>query len=912
MTKAKLDDNTVYLIDGSGYIFRAYFAVRSLHSKKGIPTNAVYGFTTMLLKLLREHQPKLLAIAFDRKEPTFRHKIYDGYKANRPEPPKDLVPQFDLIHQVVDAFNIKRLSMAGFEADDLIGTVAKKYRDLGHEVVIVTGDKDLMQLVGDNIFLLDELRASRNGTEELINSQEVKNQLGVSPEQVIDLLALAGDTSDNIPGVAGIGKKTAVELINEFGPLEKILEMAPLIKQKSRREKIIDGHNMALLSKKLVQIDCDVDIDCSLSDLKYDGIDQKRAKELFTELDFSRLLHDKYLFSHASEHASASSKDANVDRSLYRSVCRTEELDKLLRDIAPVKKIAIDTETDNINAINAHLIGISLAWGDNNAAYIPVNHEPQAIPSQIDEAYVKEKISLLLSDPNKIFVAQNAKYDYTVLLLNGYGNLAIGGDPMLQSYLLHQDNERHNLDDLSQKYLEHKTIKYQDITKSDKTSISFAQVDLKNATEYAAEDADLALRLEKTLLSDVEKEKLSKLYFDVELPLEHVLAHMEIQGVKIDTHKLEILDRELNEQLVSLEEKAYSLAEKPFNLASPKQVGEILFDHLKLPVVKKTKTGFSTDVSVLEKLSEAHELPKILLEHRTCSKLINTYVNTLPKLINERTGRIHTSYNQFVTATGRLSSSDPNLQNIPARTAEGRRIRQAFIAEPGKVIISLDYSQVELRLLALVSQDPVLLDSFAKDEDVHRRTASEIFDVPTDEITKEQRSAAKTINFGLLYGMGVHKLASTLSISREKAKSYLEKYFIKYAGILRWKEQALAQAHKEKMVRTLFGRKRSLEELASSNKMLIARGERLAINTPIQGTAADIIKKAMIDTDKFLQTYPDVHLIMQVHDELVIEAPKKDAPIIAEKVAQIMRHGHGLDVDLKVDFAIGDNWEAAH
>lgn len=911
MAKAKLDNNTVYLIDGSGYIFRAFFAVRSLHSKKGVPTNAVYGFTTMLLKLLREHQPKLLAIAFDRKEPTFRHKIYDGYKANRPEPPKDLVPQFDLIHQVVDAFKIKRLTMAGYEADDLIGTVAKKYRALGHEVVIVTGDKDLMQLVDEGTFLLDELRASRNGSEELIDIQEVKNQLGVWPHQVVDLLALAGDTSDNIPGVAGIGKKTAVELIDEFGPVEKILEMAPLVKQNSRREKLIDGHRMALLSKKLVQIDCNVDIDCQMIDLRYDGIDQVKARELFTELDFNRLLNDKHIFTNADVSSSFKPK-TSLDRSHYRSIFTVEQLDKLLTDIKPVKKIAIDTETDSVDSMKAQLVGISLAWGENNAAYIPLHHDKNQVPSQIDPSVAQQKIAALLADPNKIFIAQNAKYDYKVLLLNGYGKLPIGGDPMLESYLLHQDNEKHNLDNLSDKYLHHQTIKYEDVCGEKKSAIPFAQVDIKNATEYASEDADVALRLEKLLLKDIEKEELSKLYFDLELPLEEVLARMEIQGVKIDTNQLRVLHGELKERLLTLEQEAYALACQEFNLASPKQVGEILFGRLGLSVVKKTKTGLSTDVSVLEKLAETHPLPKLLLDHRMCSKLINTYVETLPGLIYERTGRLHTSYNQFITATGRLSSSDPNLQNIPARTPEGRHIRQAFIAEPGKVIISLDYSQVELRLLALVSQDTVLLDSFAKDEDVHRRTASEIFDVSPDLVTKEQRNAAKTINFGLLYGMGVHKLAATLGIPRDKASTYLNKYFVKYAGVLQWKERALQEAHQTKMVRTLFGRKRKLSDLESSNKMLISRGERLAINTPIQGTAADIIKKAMIDTDQFLQAYPDSHLIMQVHDELVIEALEKDAPIIAEKVSHIMSHGHGLNVDLKVEFGIGANWDIAH
>jgi DNA polymerase-1 len=912
VAKAKLDNNTVYLIDGSGYIFRAYFAVRSLQSKKGVPTNAVYGFTTMLLKLLREHKPKLLAIAFDRKEPTFRHQIYDGYKANRPEAPKDLVPQFDLIHQVVDAFNIKRLTMPGFEADDLIGTVAKQYRALGHEVVIVTGDKDLMQLVDDETYLLDELRAARNGLEELIDAQEVKNQLGVWPHQVVDMLALAGDSSDNIPGIAGIGKKTAVELIEEFGPLEKILEMAPLVKQNSRREKLIDGHTMALLSKKLVTIDRDVAIDCHMSDLRYDGIDQVKTRELFTELDFFRLLNDKQIFTDLPATSPLKPAASSVDRSNYRSICTVEQLEKLLTDIKPVKKIALATEADSTDAMKARLIGISLAWGENNAAYIPVHHQPEAVPHQIDSGILKQKISALLANPEKTFIAQDAKYHHKVLWLNGYGKLTISGDPMLESYLLHQDTEKHNLHDLSAKYLHHEPIKYEDVCGEKKSAISFSEVELNKATEYSAEDADIALRLEKLLLKKVEEEHVAKLYSELELPLEEVLARMEIHGVKLDTNHLKNLQGELRKRLGELEREAHTLAGGEFNLASPKQVGEVLFERLGLNAVKKTKTGLSTDVSVLEKLANTHPLPKLLLEHRMCSKLINTYVDILPGLINERSGRLHTSYNQFVTATGRLSSSDPNLQNIPIRSPGGRRVRQAFIAEPGKVIISLDYSQVELRLLALASQDAVLLDSFAKNEDVHRRTASEIFDVAPSDVTKEQRNAAKTINFGLLYGMGQHKLAATLNISRDEAGKYLNKYFVKYAGILRWKERVLAEAKKTQTVRTLFGRKRAVPDLASKNKMLISRGERLAINTPIQGTAADIIKKAMIDTDQFLRAFPDSHLIMQVHDELVIEAPAADAPMIAEKIAHIMSRGHGLAIDLKVEFGIGANWDLAH
>jgi len=845
MVKPQLNNNTVYIIDGSGYIFRAYFAVRSLKSSKGVPTNAVFGFSTMLLKLLREHQPKYVAIAFDLKTPTFRHQIYPAYKANRPEAPADLIPQFALISQVVDAFKIKRLVMPGFEADDIIGTLAHQARRAGHEVVIVTGDKDLMQLVGDGVFLLDELRASKHGSELFIDADAVKNQLGVWPHQVIDMLALAGDASDNIPGVAGIGQKTAAELIAEFGPLEKILEMAPLISQKSRREKIIGGHKLALLSKQLVTIDCEVKVACELSDLIYQGPDQARLQSLFRELEFNRLLKDQVLFN-----------DPALSSPIEPLVTEKKWLWQ------EVKRLALMLKQD--------LSGVLLAWGDQDQALVSI-----------------DTLARLMAEPQRGFIAHNAKASYKILSYNNYGPLNIIGDPMLANYLLYQDQEPHDLASLSMKY--------------------FGRLVL------AHEEAELVLKLENILLPKLELTGLSDLYKKLELPLEAVLARMEMRGVKIDTRLLAELNIELSKRLGELEQEAYQLAGCEFNLASPKQLGEILFDKLNLAKHKKTKTGYSTDFSVLEKLSNSHPLPKLLLEHRVYAKLLSTYINSLPSLIKADTGRLHTSYNQVVTATGRLSSSDPNLQNIPVRTKEGRRIRQAFIAEPGCVIISLDYSQVELRLLALVSQDPVLLDSFAKDEDVHKRTASEIFDVNPDLVSKEQRNAAKTINFGLLYGMGAHKLAATLKISREQAANYLKKYFAKYAGILAWKERVLAEARKTQQVRTLFGRLRLVPELGSNNPMLISRGERLAVNTPIQGTAADIIKKAMIDTDSFLaKHYPQSSLIMQVHDELVIEASSKDAHNIAEAVSAMMSTGHGLDVDLKVIWAMGTNWDEAH
>jgi DNA polymerase-1 len=914
MQKPKLDNNTVYLIDGSGYIFRAYFAVRSLHSKKGVPTNAVFGFTTMLIKLIREHKPNYLAIAFDRKEPTFRHKIYPAYKANRPEPPADLVGQFALIHSVVDAFRIPRLDAPGFEADDLIGTMAKKASSAGHEVVIVTGDKDLMQLVGPQVFLLDELRANKIGSELFIDSAQVKEQMGVYPNEIIDLLALAGDSSDNVPGVMGIGKKTAADLIGEYSSLENIYASLEQIKQESRRNKLLLGKEDAFLSKKLVTIDKDVALDCTISNLLYKGIDQKKSREIFSELDFSRLLNDEKLFPKEQLDFSLSAEAldvpakalAFVDYTSYQLIVSKDQFTKLRAELRAVKKLGLATKIDDIDAMKAELLGLALSWGDNQAAYIP---KPARLnEGELSVADFRAFMLELLNDPKRTFVAENAKLHHKVLQCFGCPSMRISGDPMLASYLLHQSEERHQVKDLSEKYFSHPMQRLEKENKVRALELNFNQPQAADA-----EIADLSLRLEKLLAIELEKEGMAKLYHELELPLEEVLSKMESFGVLLDCAALELLKKDLQARILLIEEQIVIKSGQRINLSSPKQVAELLFEKLGLKALKKTKSGYSTDAFVLERLAVEHEVPKLLLEHRMIAKLINTYVDSLPKLINAKTGRVHTSYNQFVTATGRLSSSDPNLQNIPVRTSEGRRIRQAFIAPEGFELISLDYSQVELRLLAFVSQDPVLLDSFSRDQDVHKRTASEIFDCQPEEVSREQRSIAKTINFGLLYGMGVNKLAESLSIPRKLAQAYLEKYFQRYKAIMAWKTEALLKAKESGEVRTLFGRKRALPDLNSKNGLLRSRAERLAINTPIQGSAADIIKKAMIDCNAFLEAeHPKSRLIMQVHDELVIEAPKAQSAQIAERVSQIMSRGHGLELNLKVDFGIAANWDSAH
>lgn len=911
MSKRSIPDDAVFLIDGSGYIFRAYYGIRPLTSPGGIPSNAVYGFTTMLLKLLREHKPRYLAIAFDTGKQTFRHEMYSAYKANRPPAPEDLVPQFDWIHKVVDAFRIKRLLQLGYEADDLIGTVSRLARDMGKPVVIVTADKDFMQLVTEDVVLLDELRAAKNGTELLIGPKEVVDKFGVPPERVVDVLALAGDSSDNVPGVRGVGEKTAVELVQQYGALENILAHASEIPQNARRERMMSGADMARLSLKLVTIDCHAKLKINLEELENNGPSTTDLRAIFEELGFKKLLNElpALPLPQAGEGDFALAKSGEG----YISVTTSEELVSVVHLIKNSSKLAIDTETDSLDPMRANLVGIALCWGPGQAAYIPLGHDMAAAPRQLSLAQVREAIEPLLHDEKRQVIAQNAKYDWHVLVNAGFKPFRVGGDPMLADYLLEADTLRHNLDEMSERYLQHTTIKYEDVCGKGRTQIPFSAVSVEKATEYSAEDADMAYQLANLLESKVFEEGMSSLYHDMELPTLQVLCEMEHCGVKIDQAQLKAMSIEFSAKLLELEKQAYEIAGLEFNLASPKQVSDILFGRLGLESVKKTKTGQSTDADVLEQLALEHPLPKLLLEHRLLSKLKGTYVDALPLLIHPKTGRVHTSFNQAVAATGRLSSSDPNLQNIPIRSPEGRRIREAFIADEGNVLISLDYSQVELRILADLSQDPVMLDSFMQGEDVHRRTASEIFDVSLDEVTPDQRASAKTINFGLLYGMGVRRLSNTLGISRNEASSYLKKYYERYAGIYAWQKTLLEKAKQDGETRTWFGRRRKLPEMQSDNQMLVKRAERVAINTPIQGTAADIMKKAMIDVHHALrEQMPQVKMLLQVHDELLIECPSEDAQRAGKLVHDLMCAASPLAVPILVEWAIGRSWADSH
>lgn len=914
MTTPHIKDDAVYLIDGSGYIFRAYFAVRSLSSKSGVPTNAVFGFTNMLLKLIKDRNPKYLSIAFDTKEKNFRHHLYSEYKAHRPPPPEDLIPQFALIHRLVDALSINRLIKVGYEADDLLGSAAKIAKKSGKQVVIVTGDKDLMQLVDDRVFLLDELRATKTGAEEIVDAEGVEQKFGVPPKYVADVLALAGDTSDNVPGVKGIGGKTASSLILEYEGLDRLLKNAANIAQKGRREKLMAGIEDAKLSKQLVDIDCDVEMGITTEDLLWKKPDGKDLYELFDELDFNRLKKDEGLariLGHASN--SLEERFPGSSASKYRSVTTNQELDEMLGVLSRATHIAVDTETDGLDVMQAKLVGISLSTQADRGWYIPVAHDLSMVPDQIPLGDIILGLDPILMDKGKVIIAQNAKFDLKMLVQAGFSAWKIGEDPMLANYLLKADQMRHGLDVMADHYLGVRPIPFEEVCGKGRNKITFDQVPLDKATEYAAEDADLTYQLAQILSEDIQKAAMEKLYHGLELPLSEVLARMEMTGVKVDVQFLKQMSVEFVKKLDGLEQKAYQVAGSPFNLASPKQVGEILFDKLGLDPVKKTKTGFSTDSSVLEVLAFQHELPGLILEHRMISKLKGTYVDALPQLVNPKTGRVHTTFNQFVAATGRLSSSDPNLQNIPIRTPEGRRIREAFIPEEGNLFAALDYSQIELRLLAHVSKDPVMVDSFQKGEDVHQRTASEIFGLTIQDVTKEQRSHAKTINFGLLYGMGVHRLSQTLGIPRKEAQNYLDAYYHRYRGIFAWQEKVLSDARESGEVRTLLGRRRSVPDINSANRMLSTRAERVAINTPIQGTAADMIKKAMIEVDRALTSkYPNTRMLLQVHDELILEGPKAEIQAASKLVQEIMENVFDLLVPIVVDCGIADSWAKAH
>ncbi len=880
----------LFLIDGSSYLYRAFYAIRHLSNSKGLPTNAIYGFTQMLLKVLKDHQPDYLAVVFDSKAPTFRSQVFNDYKANRPAMPEGLIPQIPYIKRIIEAYRIATLEMEGYEADDLIGTVAKGLES-DVDVVIITGDKDILQLVSDHIHVYDTMKEKKIGVEE------VRQRFGVSPEQVVEVMGLAGDAIDNIPGVPGIGEKTAVELIKNFGSIDHVLSHLDRVPQKKLREKLENHGELARLSRTLATIRTDVPISFRKEDFVLSSPDSGCLRDLFKELEFNKLLRE--LPGEVSEGKMGSD---------YRLVTDQDQFLSLLQDLKESKVFAIDVETTSPYPMWAKLVGISLSHKLDQAFYIPLGHQQG---EQLPFDWVLERLKPLLKDEAVKKAGQNIKYDWVVLKHHGIDLRGILCDTMIASYLLNPTKHNHNLGEIAREYLDREVTDYKEVTGG--KSVTFDQVELEKARDYSCEDAEVTFHLFHLLLPKLKEEGFADLFEKVEMPLAIVLAKMEMNGVKVDVDLLQDFSKEIENQLQRKMEQIYRLAGEVFNINSSQQLGKILFDKLKLPVIKKTKTGYSTDVEVLEKLSLHHDLPLEILGYRNLNKLKSTYIDALPRLVHPETGRVHTSYNQTVTATGRLSSSDPNLQNIPIRTDEGNRIRQAFIPEKGAVIVSADYSQIELRILAHLSQDESLIEAFRRDEDIHSRTASEIFDVPMAQVTPAMRREAKVINFGIIYGMSAYGLSQQLKIEPRVAQTYIDEYFKKYAGVQHYIQKSLEEARKKGFVTTLLNRRRYLPEINSPTVPIRQASERMAINTPLQGTAADIIKVAMIRIQNRLE---EIHLstkmIMQVHDELVFEVPEGEIENAFTMIQTEMETVMELAVPLKVSIHSGKNWAEAH
>ncbi|MDQ7783173.1 MAG: DNA polymerase I [Desulfomonilaceae bacterium] len=883
--------NEIYLIDGSAYIYRAYHATGGLSNSQGFPTGAVFGFTNMIVKTLRDKSPSRIAVVFDAKGPTFRHEKYTEYKANRPEMPDDLRLQIPKIHEVVDAYRLPSLSVEGFEADDIIATLTRQALEKGWKVVIVSADKDLMQLVGDDVLMWDPQR------DTVYDSAGVERKFGVPPSGVRDLLALMGDSSDNVPGVPGVGQKTAAKLLREFGSLEQLLARLDDVGQKAVREKIRNHEDKAVLSRDLVGLNPEVPLQLSVEDLTQDQQDVERLRSIFRELEFKRLLDEL-------------PPEQGLDYSGYETIVRMEDLDRWVTNMSEIGRFAVDLETTSQEPVRADLVGVSLCAEGGKACYVPVAHTEG---TQLPKADVLTALKPILEDEHLEKVGQNIKYDMIVLMKEGVQIRGIACDTMLASYLLDPGRRGHSLDDLAQLFLHHAMIPIKDLIGTGKNQTLFSEVDIPRAATYACEDADATLRVAEILCPRVETEGLGDLFRNIELPLIPVLADMELTGVRVDTEYLQFLSLEFGEMLDRSEQEIYDLAGESFNINSPKQLGVILFDRIGLKPLKKTKTGRSTSLDVLEQLALQHELPKKILEYRSIFKLKSTYVDALFSLVNPKTGRIHTSYNQAVAATGRLSSSDPNLQNIPVRSTEGRKIRRAFIPADDHVFVAADYSQIELRVMAHLSNDRRLKDAFSGGEDIHAITAASVFQVPPAHVTPEMRRKAKAINFGIMYGMGPYRLAEQLGVGLGMARKYLEDYYATYAGVRRYMEEVPEKAAKAGFVSTLLGRKRFLPELNSTNKIAQQGARRVAINTTIQGTAADLIKLAMIKvSDSLARSGLPARMILQVHDELILEARKDAAEETAALLKREMERAYELSVPLVVDAAIGNNWDEAH
>ena len=926
--------NPLVLVDGSSYLYRAFHAFPPLTNSAGEPTGAMYGVLNMLKSLISQVQPSHIAVVFDAKGKTFRDEMFEQYKSHRPPMPDDLRKQIQPLHDIIRALGIPLLVIEGVEADDVIGTLAVAASKANQKVLISTGDKDMAQLVDDNIMLINTM----NNT--LLDREAVIEKYGIPPELIIDYLALMGDSADNIPGVAGVGEKTALGLLQGIGSmaeiyanLDKVAEL-PIRGTKKLGDKLLAEKEMADLSYRLATIKTDVALDITPEQLTLGASNNDQLTEYFGRYEFKRWLnevmngadsitnnseqptkinHYKATPALAQDNSDESLPAIQIDRSRYETLLTEADLNRWVEKLKQAKLFALDTETDNLDYMAANLVGISFALENGEAAYLPLQLDYLGAPKTLEKTTALALLKPVLENPAIQKVGQNFKYDLTIFARNGIDVQGVAFDTMLESYVLNSTG-RHNMDDLAKRYLGHQTISFEEIAGKGKNQLTFNQIQLEQAAEYAAEDADVTMKLQQVLWEKLSKEPtLEKLFKEMELPLLGVLSRMERRGVLIDSDALFLQSNEIANRLSELEEQAYVLAGQPFNLASTKQLQEILFDKLGLPVIQKTPKGApSTNEEVLEELAFSHELPKVLVEHRGLSKLKSTYTDKLPQMVNPQTGRVHTSYHQAVTATGRLSSSDPNLQNIPIRNEEGRRIRQAFIARESFTVVAADYSQIELRIMAHLSQDQGLINAFTQGKDIHRSTAAEIFGVTLDEVTSEQRRNAKAINFGLIYGMSAFGLSRQLGIGRADAQSYMDLYFKRYPGVQTFMHDIREKAKAQGYVETLFGRRLYLPDINSSNGMRRKAAERVAINAPMQGTAADIIKRAMIQLDQKLQNDPDIAMIMQVHDELVFEVRSEKVAFYSELIKTHMESAADLVVPLIVEVGQGTNWDEAH
>ena len=924
MSKIQKNDH-FYLIDGSGYIFRAYYALPPLSRKSdGLPTGAVSGFCSMLFKLLEDsksnenlQKPSHFAVIFDSARKTFRNEIYNDYKANRSEAPDDLVPQFEYIRKSVLAFNLPSVELINYEADDLIATYVDKILTIGAKVTIVSSDKDLMQLYKKDVRIFDPMK------NKFISDVDVKNKFGVGPDKVIDVQALAGDSSDNVPGVPGIGVKTAAELINKYGNLETLLKSAKEIKQNKRRETLIENKDKALISKKLVTLKHDAPIDKDLSEFRLKEIDKDKLYKFLREMEFNRLLssaisaYGEPNFTTDIKYEKSSEKKIEINKKNYFLITDVKEIDDWIKQAEENGEVAVDTETSSLDPHQADLVGVSLSHKIGKACYIPIGHNSKKC---IDKDLVLKKLKPLLEDPSIKKIGQNIKFDFIVFFNHGI-KLNAMEDTMLMSYVLDAGKNRHNMDTLSEIHLNHKTISFKELVGTGKNQINFSEVGIQQAKDYAAEDADITFRLYKKFFKSLKEEKMINIYEIFEKPMLRILADMEIKGVKVDNKFLKTLSTKFEKKIDKIQKEVFKLSKKKFNIASPKQLGEILYNDLKIAELKKTKKGsFATSASVLEDLAfKGHKFPKLVLDWRQVSKLKNTYSDSLPEHINSKTKRVHTSFLLAATTTGRLASSDPNLQNIPIKSEDGRDIRKAFVAEKDNVLISADYNQIEMRILADLADVKGLKKAFKNNEDIHSLTASQIFNVDISKVTLDQRRKAKAINFGIIYGISQYGLAKQINVSNFEAEEFLNSYFLKFPEIKTYMNNTIKFCRKSGYVNNIFGRRSHFVNINDKNFNVRNFQERAAINAPIQGSAAEIMRLAMIRLDKKLKNQKNnkTKMLLQIHDELIFETPKEEvkriSKIIVDEMSSVSKSDqHSFSIPLTVDLNSGENWGVLH